>query len=103
MVTLPQPAEVYLSAEQLAAACGVDLTRLYRLVRRGVVEPYAAGSRLFSVAAAARLRKILRLRADLGVNLAGAEIIVDLLARLDRLEDELAHVRSPYPANKEMR
>jgi hypothetical protein len=41
------------------------------------------------------------------VNLAGAEIIVDLLAQLDRLEAELARVRrsvrAQAPANKEMR
>ena len=33
---------------------------------------------------------MLRLHADLGVNLAGASIIVDLLERLDELEAELA-------------
>jgi hypothetical protein len=33
-----------------------------------------------------RLRRVLRLRGDLGVNLVGAAIIVDLVERLDRLE-----------------
>ena len=101
IVTAPKRGEAYLSPEQLAAACGLKLARLSRLVRLGVIEP--SGARLFSVAAAARLRRILRLRADLGVNLAGAEIIVDLLARLDRLEEELARVRSLTNDNKEMR
>jgi chaperone modulatory protein CbpM len=91
IVTVPPRAEVSLSPEQLAAACGLTVVRLHRLVRLGVIEPDATGARLFSVAAAARLRKMLRLRADLGVNLAGAQIIVELLARLDRLEAELAH------------
>lgn len=103
IVTLPQRAEVHLTHEQLATACGLSLVRLSRLVELGLVEPDAAGSRLFSVAAAARLRKMLRLRADLGVNLAGAEIIVDLLGRLDRLEAELARARSRNRADKEMR
>jgi DNA-binding transcriptional MerR regulator len=107
IVRFPQRAEVNLSPEQLAVACGISEVRLYRLVRLGLVEPAAAGSGLFSAAAAGRLRKMLRLCSDLGVNLAGAEIIVDLLARLDRLEVELARVRrprrSPDPANKEMR
>jgi len=93
---------VYLSAEQLATACGLALARLYRLVRLGVIDHSEAGSRLFSAAAAARLRKILRLRADLGVNLAGAEIIIDLVARIARLEEELARVRSSTSDNKEM-
>jgi DNA-binding transcriptional MerR regulator len=100
MGTPPPDPDVYLSAEQVATACGLDLVRLYRLVRLGVIEPSAAGSRLFSVQAAARLRKILRLRADLGVNLAGAEIIVDLVARVERLQDELARLRPS--AGKEM-
>jgi hypothetical protein len=43
------------------------------------------------------MQKMLRLRADLGLNLAGAEIVVDLLARLDRLEAELARVRRFKP------
>ena len=103
IVTLPPRAQVYLSSDQLAAACGLSLVRLHRLVRLGVIEPSEPGSRLFSVAAAARLRKILRLRADLGVNLVGAEIIVDLLARLDRLEAEPARARPRNHANKEMR
>ena len=103
IVKVPPHAEVYRSPEQLAAACGLSPVRLHRLVRLGVIEPDATAVPRFSVTAAVRLRKILRLRADLGVNLAGAEIIVDLLARLDRLESELTRVRPPYPANKEIR
>jgi chaperone modulatory protein CbpM len=91
IVKVPQHAEAYMSPEQLAAACGLSPVRLHRLVRLGVIEPDATEAQRFSVAAAVRLRKILRLRTDLGVNLAGAEIIVDLLARLDRLENELTH------------
>ena len=36
---------------------------------------------------------MLRLHADLRVSLAGAQIIVDLLERLERLEAELSHHR----------
>jgi hypothetical protein len=36
---------------------------------------------------------MLRLRADLGVNLAGATIIVDLMERLERLDAELTRLR----------
>jgi hypothetical protein len=48
----------------------------------------------FSAAAAARLRRMLRLHRDLGVTLVGAAIVVDLLERLDRVERELARARA---------
>lgn len=40
-----------------------------------------------------RLNKILRLRKALGTNLVGAATIVDLLARIERLEDELERLQ----------
>jgi len=62
-------------------------TRVY------AVEPEPGAPGRFSAATAARLRRMLRLRADLGVNLAGAAIIVDLMECLDRLDAELMRRR----------
>src|SRR5882724_10226299 len=86
----PFAAELHLTMEELAAAAGIRPARLARLVGVGLVEPTAPGAAEFSAGCAARLRRMLRLRNDLGVNLAGAAIIVDLLERLARLEAELA-------------
>jgi hypothetical protein len=86
-------AEVTLSLAELAAAAHISLDHLTRLVRVGLVEPRAPGADEFSAAAAMRLRRMLRLRHDLHVNLVGATIIVDLLERLDRLESDLARAR----------
>jgi DNA-binding transcriptional MerR regulator len=86
-------AEVQLSIEELAAAAGIRPARVIRLVRLGLVEPTGPGASEFTAATAARLRRMLRLRHDLGVNLAGAAIIVDLLERLERLETELSRLR----------
>lgn len=106
IVTLSETPAAPLTLEQLAMACGISEVHLVRLVRVGLVEP-EPGAEVFPASAVTRLRKMLRLRADLGVNLAGAEIIVDLLARLDRLEAEVALVRrsrrSQGPTNKETR
>jgi DNA-binding transcriptional MerR regulator len=102
-VTVPPRPEVALSLEQLAAVCGFSAVRLHRLVRMGLVEPEAPGSERFTAPTAARLGRMLRLHADLGVNLAGTRIIVDLPARLDRVEAELARLRSRRCAHKEMR
>jgi hypothetical protein len=86
--------EVRLTAEQLAAAAGLSPARLARLVRLGLVEPSAPGVEDFTAAAAARLRRMRRLHAHLGVSLVGAAIIVDLVDRLDRLEADLARLRA---------
>lgn len=67
--------------------------RLARLVRLRVVEPTAPGTGRFTVATAARLRRMLRLHADLGVNFTGAAIIVDLLERRESLQAELTRLR----------
>jgi len=90
---LPLQAEVQLSLRDLAVACGISATRAARLVRLGLVEPQPDAPDRFSSATAARLRRMLRLRADLGVNFAGAAIIVDLVERLERLEAELTRLR----------
>jgi chaperone modulatory protein CbpM len=90
---LPPRVEIRLSLGDLATACGLSASRVKRLVQLGLVEPEPEAPDYFSGATAARLRRMLRLRADLGVNLAGAAIIVDLVERLDRLDAELSRLR----------
>ena len=90
---MPLRGEVHLSLRDLAVACGISASRVERLVRLGLVEPERDAPDRFSSAAAARLRRMLRLRADLRVNLAGAAIIVDLVERLERLDAELTRRR----------
>jgi hypothetical protein len=85
----PHRGERLLSREELAAAAGISPGRLARLVQLGLVEPSAPAPREFTAAAAVRLRRMLRLHGDLGVDLVAAAIIADLLERLDRLEAEL--------------
>jgi DNA-binding transcriptional MerR regulator len=84
---------LHLTTAELAAATGIRPALLARLVRLGLVEPVAPGAGEFVASTVSRLRRMLRLRADLGVNLAGAAIIVDLLERLERIEAELDRLR----------
>lgn len=91
IVETTRRAESYLSSEELAAAAGISSATLARLVGLGLVEPTAlrrnergATSPVFSTATASRLRRMLRLHRDLGVNLTGAAIIVDLVEQLER-------------------
>lgn len=97
IVKAPLTGERRLTRDELAAATGVSAARLDHLVRIGLVEPVTRRPGEFSVEAALRLRRMLRLNADLGVDLFDAAIIVDLLERVDRLEAELARLRGSRP------
>lgn len=58
--------------------------------RAGLLKPTRSSGkiRLYSQREIERLRKILRLTNELGVNLAGAEIILDLTDRLENLQQQ---------------
>lgn len=68
--------------------------RLYE--RLGLISPMRVGNknRLFSDADIERLRQIRRLTQDMGVNLAGVEIILDLLQKLEDLQAEVRDLRA---------
>ena len=66
--------------------------RLYERV--GLVKPARRGNnRLYSDQDLERLRQIQRLTQDMGVNLAGVEIILNLLEQVGQLQDELESYR----------
>ena len=81
--------ETYCSIEVAAHLAGLSTGRVRRLIRSGVVRPpvIERGRPLFGESELARLRKIRRLTSELGVNLAGVEVIL-------RLTDELAALRT---------
>jgi MerR family transcriptional regulator, heat shock protein HspR len=61
--------------------------RLYE--KKGLITPQRRSkNRLYSEADVERLKQIRRLTQDMEVNLAGVEIILDLLEKLDALRDE---------------
>jgi hypothetical protein len=86
-------AEWRMSSEELAVGAGISVTRLGRLVRMGIVDPLP-GTREFTVGTLLRLRRMLRLQRDLGVNMTGAAIIAALVDRLERLEVRLSRLRA---------
>lgn len=66
--------------------------RMYERV--GLVNPKRVGkNRLYSERDIERLRQIQRLTQDLGVNLAGVEVILGLLERIDQLQAELDRLK----------
>ena len=78
-----------------ARLLGVHAQTLRYYERVGLVAPSRSRGRirLYSVADIERVRRVQRLIDDLGVNLAGAEVIIDMSARLRALEDECDTLR----------
>ena len=84
-----------LTLDGLAACAGVHPALIEHFVEYGLLEPIArTGTQwLFDTACIARLRMIERLRRDLGANLAGIAVILDLLDRLTSLQREVEQWR----------
>ncbi|HMM39515.1 MULTISPECIES: chaperone modulator CbpM [Desulfovibrio] len=92
--TLPEPSEQVAWA-QLVELTGIAPACMGELVEMGWVEPVRTGAEgyLFRMRDVYRIQKLLRLSNDLGISVAGASIIVDLLARIEELEKEVAELR----------
>jgi DNA-binding transcriptional MerR regulator len=84
-----------LTLEGLAARAGVHPALIRYFVEYGLIEPVAQqGTQwLFDTTCIARLRMIERLRRDLGANLAGIAVILDLRERLTTLQREVEQWR----------
>jgi chaperone modulatory protein CbpM len=84
-----------LSIDDLTQAVSMSPGRIAKLVGVGLIEPYKETPRgpAFSASSLERLRRILRLRRDLGVNLAGAAVISDMRERVVTLQTELVRLR----------
>ena len=93
---------VFLSLEDLAGAAGLHPGLVEQFVDYGLLEPLAgSGPRsLFPVSSVDRLRRIVRLRSELGVNLAGIAIILEMRERLVGLQRELARLRGRSDADE---
>ncbi|MGC8783074.1 MAG: heat shock protein transcriptional repressor HspR [Armatimonadota bacterium] len=74
-----------------ARLCDMHPQTLRMYERMGLIRPKRINrkNRLYSEADIERLRQIQRLTRDLGVNLAGVEIILDLLDRVEKLQQEI--------------
>jgi DNA-binding transcriptional MerR regulator len=85
----------HLTLEAAAARVGLHPVLLERFVEFGLVEPTErTGAEIrLDAACLPRLVAICRLRADLGVNLHGVAVILDLVDRLAALQRELTLLR----------
>lgn len=88
--------EVELTLAELCQSCRVPAVRIVEMVEEGIVDPQGAEildhepSRWrFAGRSVRRVHCVLRLQRDLGVNLAGAALAIDLLEELDAMRIRL--------------
>jgi DNA-binding transcriptional MerR regulator len=95
-MALLRDARSHLTLEGLAESAGIHPALVERLIEFGLVEPveWAGASPLFDVSVIGRLRVIERLRGDLGINLAGIAVILEMIDRLRAVQCENDLLRS---------
>ncbi len=78
-----------------AKMLGMHQQTLRYYERVGIIEPSRSrgNMRLYSQSDITRLRQLQRLINDLGVNLAGAEVILNMRERMLQLHDEMERLR----------
>jgi chaperone modulatory protein CbpM len=83
-----------LTFDVVAETVGARRTLVARLAHQGLIETLdnPTGEPLLPRRAVFQLRRMQRLRRDLGVNFAGASIILDLVGRIEQLNRELAEM-----------
>lgn len=85
-----------LTLEQLCRSCQLPQEEILLLVEEGIIEPQAADKQRqsaenwqFHWTTLTRVRTSARLQRDLGVNLPGVALALELLERIERLERQL--------------
>jgi DNA-binding transcriptional MerR regulator len=87
-----------LTVSEIARLAGLHPELVERLISLGLVDPVDTQPEpLFEPAVILRLRRIVRLRNDLGVNWAGVGVVLDLLGRIEELQEELASLKATRP------
>ena len=84
--------------EELSAACSVHTEYIIELIDEGIVEPMERQPEqrrwIFSGISLMRARKARRLQQDLGVNLAGAALVLELMEEIEQLRERLQRAGS---------
>lgn len=80
----------------VARMVGVHQQTLRGYERLGLVQPARSGGnrRLYSQRDVERLQQVVQLIEDLGVNLAGVDVVLRMNRQIEELQDELAAART---------
>lgn len=92
--------EGYVFIGAVASRFGVHPQTLRLYEREGLITPprSAGNTRLYDRETVERLEMILTLTRDLGVNLAGVEVILELRSKLARMEGEVERLMEAFRA-----
>lgn len=84
-----------LTCDVVATIVGAKRSLVVRLVQQGLIETVdtETDEPLVPRRAVVRIRRMQRLRRDLGVNFAGAAVILDLVGRIEQLNRELSEMQ----------
>ncbi len=95
MTSIPHDEPVF-AISVVARMVGLHQQTLRSYERVGLVRPArsAGNTRLYSQRDVERLRQVLRLVHDLGVNLAGVDVILRMSRQIEQLQGELAETRA---------
>lgn len=84
-----------LTLSELCRACGLPADHIIALVEEGIIEPRGeVASWRFSGICVRRVRRVYSMERDLGVNLAGAALAIELLEEIERLRARLRRLES---------
>lgn len=88
-----------------ARLVGMHAQTLRQYERLGLIEPKRTRGniRMYSPADVARLQQVQRLVADLGVNLAGVEVILGMTQRMRAMEAEIDALRAELQRHRDRR
>jgi len=80
-----------ISTRQLCRICSLETSMVERLIEEGIIEPTRKKDETlyFPPSSLKRTRVVMTLRSDLGVNLAGAALALELLERIEKLQSRL--------------
>jgi chaperone modulatory protein CbpM len=88
--------ETLITLEELCRHCTVELEEIVTFVREGILDPadelldwQQARHWQFHISSVWRVRTLVRLQRDLGVNLPGAALALELLDRIEELQRQV--------------